>query len=525
MERIIGAGLIAILSFFLSSTALAGGYEIGTDNGPESVARAGATTANPSFTSLYTNVAGLADVDFVELYLGNNFNFRHVWFQRAAFEGRDWDPIEDEGAMDIGPMLALHFRVADWLTLAIGVNGPTSIVGGDFPAGTVEHDNNPDNNLSGASRFDMTHSEVLLLWPSIAAGFRFRSFPNLRIGVSFQPAFAYMWFTTYAETTISVLGEAETELAVSDPFIPAGQIGFLYRVNGFERLEFGLQFRFSDHIKAEGEVVPSIHARSEEQVERPAADATFEAPFPPMVMRFGMRYAHPREGAPESALYNFERELFDIELDVVYEMNSAVDEYNVSIQNVSLDDALPNIDRIDIALDHSWKDTVSLRLGSSVNLLRGHLTISAGFSWESNTVPESHTRVDYLGWERFGLGAGIIGRFWIMELALTYQHIFMPDRSVTPGTGQVYAAVATANAAETISDTVVNEGDYQASYDVVGFSIGFRFERPNRSRGDDEEPIEETAATEPLPEPDESPSEAEPAPEDSSAEEMPLDAI
>ncbi len=118
------AALCAVLVLILTPTAFAGGYEYGTDNGAESVARAGATTANPSFTALYTNVAGVADTRYVDFYLTSNFIFRHLMFQRAATGDQGWDPVEDEGTMDLGPALALHFRVADWLTLAIGARRP-----------------------------------------------------------------------------------------------------------------------------------------------------------------------------------------------------------------------------------------------------------------------------------------------------------------------------------------------------------------------------------------------------------------
>jgi len=213
-----------------------------------------------------------------------------------------------------------------------------------------------------------------------------------------------------------------------------------------------------------------------------------------MVMRFGIRYAHPRDGAPENAVYNYERELFDVELDVVYEMNSAMDGYRVDIENVNLDDSLIPIPSINLFLAHNWKDTVSLRLGGSVNLLRGHLTISAGLSWESNSVPEEYTRLDYLGWMRYGLGLGIIGRFWLMEIALSYQHIFMPNRDVS--NGDVYAPIATASA-NNMSDDVVNNGQYEAGYDVIGFSLGFRFDRPHHAQATEEEtPSEETATPE-----------------------------
>jgi len=213
-----------------------------------------------------------------------------------------------------------------------------------------------------------------------------------------------------------------------------------------------------------------------------------------MVMRFGVRYAHPREGAPEDAVYAFERDLFDIELDVVYEMNSAVDGYTVQLSNVWLMGT--EIGDINMFVDHAWKDSVSIRLGGSVHLLRGHLTISAGASYETPTVPDSHTRVDYLPWTRIGVGLGIVARFWLMEICLSYQHMFMPDRTVPAGEGRAYTPIATAGE-HTMDETLpINEGTWEGSYDFIGLSIGFRFERSDSGESDDaaeEEVAAETA--------------------------------
>lgn len=571
MRRLAAAALFALLFVVHAPETFAGGYEIGADNGAESVARAGASTANPGMTAIYTNVAGIADTNFVELYLSNNFNFRHLLFEPAASAGhtdlgraynsqeREWAAIEDEGGMNLGPILALHVRVTDWLTLAIGANGPAAIAIGQFPAGSRANDiegcetGTCANPLSGGARFDVAFTEVLYIWPSIAAGINFPSFPNLRIGVSFQPAFVYMQFTAYAEAAVSVVNDVETTLHLWDKFVPGGQIGLLYRVNGFERLEFGLQVRLSDSLDAEGESYNTINARHSEDDpapyqhpdERPTTTARFFAPWPLAVLRFGVRYAHPRADIPADAVYNHERELFDVELDFIYENTSQMDGYDVTIWNVDLDPSVV-LDEVNLHIAHNWRDTFGLRLGGSVHLLGGHITISAGFAWESATAPVEYTRLDYTPWGRYSVALGIVGRVSILEIALSYQHIFMPDRTVEVGEGQAYRLMARSGSDTLNYDAPINEGHYEGSYDVIGFSLGFRFDRPSRSdeteavagEGEAPAPVEDAADDEPVGDeeapadaatsvepPDEGvPADEAPA-EDASDEEMPLEAI
>jgi hypothetical protein len=550
---------------------MAGGYEYGTDNGAEAVARAGASTANPGLSAIYTNVAGIADTDYVDLYLTNNFVWRQLMFQRAAsanhsdlgsaYESqvREWEPTEDEAGLNFGPMLALHVRVADWLVLAIGANGPAAVSTGIFDIGTREHDlegcetGTCANELSGAARFDTAAQQVIFVWPSIAAGFSFPSFPNLRIGVSFQPSFIYMAFTAYAEAATSLVNDVEATLHVWDRFVPGGQIGVLYRVNGFERLELGLQVRLSDSIDAEGEAYPTINARHdadepdppwEHPNERPTTTARFVAPWPLAVVRFGVRYAHPRADVPADAVANYERELFDIELDFIYENTSQMDGYDATISNIDLDPQglIPAISEVNLHITHDWRDTFGLRLGGSVNLLGGHLTIAAGVSWDSQTEPVEQTRIDYAPWGHYGVSIGVIGRFSILEIALSYEHLFMPDRTVEVGEGEAYRLMAQAGSyPDTVNqDVPINEGHFEGGYDIVGFSLGFRFDRPSRSDEDDEAgdeveaaaPAGDTTGGEPAVDEaapaDDAPgdeSSGETPASDSDGEEMPLEAI
>jgi hypothetical protein len=253
----------------------------------------------------------------------------------------------------------------------------------------------------------------------------------------------------------------------------------------------------------------------------------------------GIRYAHPREGAEEDALLPFQRDLFDIELDFIFEQNSSLDQYDVTIDNTTIG-ALPPIPKSEMVVTHNWENSYGVRLGGSVHLLRGMLTLSAGFSWDSAAVPENWTRLDYVSWGSVGIAAGLTFRISIVELSVAYQHLFVWDRTVDlpayadPASAEYNedqspcgerACALDAMAATGLSNEVINAGHYEASYDVIGMSLAFVWgKRSERDQGEEpeaepeaepeeepvaeepvEQPVEEPVAEEPIEQPEEAP--------------------
>ncbi len=457
---VLGAALI------LPATAVAGGVEYGTDNGAESVARGGASTAlGGSMHGLYTNVAAGADTPGrADIYLSGNLTFRHLWYQGIR-EGsaEPLTPVEDENPLFAGPMLAASIRVWRYLTVLVGANGPAAVGWGHFPHGTMDD--------PGASRYDLTDMDILFLWPAIGLGFTTPGLEGLRFGFTFQPAFLHVQFTNYANAFRADVPETDilTELSVWDPFVPAGQVGVLYR---FWNVELGAQVRLSDSIVAEGELTPTENPFDEEtRSERPSSRATMTFAWPLAVFRFGARYFMPRVGHEEEILPH-RRELFDVELDFVYENNSSMDQFVVQVEEplqMSTGDViLPTVE-----IPHRWRDTYAVRLGGSVHLLDGDLSLSAGAFWESETVPVEYTRLDYASWMRIGVGGGLTYRVAWFEVTAAYQHIFMLDREVTLEQAQAYPLRGNAIGG-VFEDYPINAGDYRGSYDVLSISLAAR---------------------------------------------------
>ncbi len=511
--RSFAAVVACVVILGLATSARAGGYELGTDQGGEGVGRAGATTAYSNFMAMYTNIAGIADTPRYAIYLTDSMTFRRLAFTRTPVPSRTtmggeipehaYETAEDTtGVFPIGLGLAAHIRLSEYLVLGLAVNGPTSIGWGNYDGpeyvadAARDSDGNWINSLRGGARFDLTHMDILFLWPSVGLGLTVPGYENLRIGFSFSPQFAHLTFVTFADAGGN--GEVETELSMWDSFIPAGQIGVMWRL---WRFDLGLQVRISDDIEAEGEGDSSVELTvydpdtgSDDAVEASAGGATFTSPWPRAVLRFGIRYAHPLSNPAPGARMPWQRELFDIEFDVVYENTSQAEGFSVTLSDVELGGA-PAVGK-SLFVRHDWQDTLSLRLGGSVHLLRGMLSIHAGASWESATVPENFTRLDYASWGRVGLAMGVTLRVSIVEISLAYQHIFMADRNVEPLTEEwldndenepcdVRACSLNAIDPTVPTNDVINTGLFEGSYDIVTLSVAFRWGEGSQARPGD----------------------------------------
>lgn len=462
----LAAALLLGAALALPSTAVAGGFEYGTDNGAESVARGGASTAlGGSMHGLYTNVAAGADTPGrADIYLSGNLTFRHLWYQGIR-EGSD-EPltaVEDENPLFAGPMLAASIRVWRYLTVLVGANGPAAVGWGHFPHGTMDD--------PGASRYDLTDMDILFLWPAVGLGFTTPGLEGLRFGFTFQPAFLHVHFTNYANASRPDNPSTDilTDLDVMDPFVPAGQLGVLYR---FWNMELGAQVRLSDSIEAEGTLTPTETPYDEEtRSEREGVPATMTFSWPFAVFRFGARYFMPRPGHEEEILPH-RREIFDVEVDFVYENNSALDEYVVEVHE-PLQMSFGEVPLPTVHIPHEWQDTYAVRLGGSVHLLGGDLTLSLGGFFETETVPNALTRLDYAGWTRIGVGAGATYRVAWFEVTAAYQHIFMLDRTVTLEEARAFPLRGNAIGG-VFEDYPINAGDYRGGYDILAISLAAR---------------------------------------------------
>lgn len=463
---------LTALSVFVALTlisapepAFAGGFEYGTDNGALALARGGASTARPSLSALYTNLAGMADTERVDVFLSTNLVFRQLAFQRIGFE-----IVEDETPLFPGPMIAVHIRLSDHLVLGIGANGPAAVGEGHFPRGS--------SGEPGPSRYLMTDMSLIYGIPTVALAFTVPDAEWLRFGFGFQPAIAYAELSVYANVLApdEELFDVRADAEVWDYFLPAVQIGFLARVG--QRVEIGGQVRLTDSVSAEGEVWPTAFPFEPELRETyEPSRGRVEVPLPFATVRLGLRYRHPRPGFEErSGRYAppHRSELFDVELDLVYESNSDFDEFVVyPLDPVHLPPPMGEIVIPELPVKQNWRDTINLRFGGTVNLIGGDLSLSTGVFYQSGAAPLAYTHLFAPAWTTIGLSFGVTYRVRWFEVTLSYAHLFLPERDVSLEQGGIFALRASPEGG-TYDSPAINAGHYEASFDILSISLAAR---------------------------------------------------
>jgi hypothetical protein len=515
-----GALLLLAAAALLPQAALSGGFEYGVQ-GTETVARSGAATAKVSGPeALYLNVAGIAKGSGLEFVLDANFiaaglsadlynNAVNEWSVTGVTGTIDYPVVDnmtdvypDGFKMFPAPYVGITFPIPQWkrMSLGFGVFGPAALGAYQYPETMSVTHEGYTYELPGPQRYDLIYQNVLFFWPTVAAAFRLTE--RLTVGVAFQSGILNLEFTqAINNSTVTTPGSYRNDMLAIfngwDFFIPAGMFGIAWKP--IDRLEMGFSARFSDGINAEGELVsvatpysddpirsddPTLTWMDQDPYSRPSGTLKFK--WPTAVYRMGFRYIHPNRKAPMRQgrpLYPWESELFDLELDIFLEGNHVLDAMKMKVDGqipIGREEGqvapFKPTENGTITLRRNWRDVLSVRLGGSVNLLKGHLSIHAGGFYETATTEDADMRLDYMTSQKYGLSVGFQGRYFAIpvkdkrlciELSVSYVHMFFPKVNVDDGRITHVSSVHP-------SGTVVNNGDYRFSLDVL--SAGLKFQ-------------------------------------------------
>ena len=166
------------------------------------------------------------------------------------------------------------------------------------------------------------------------------------------------------------------------------------------------------------------------------AGVRFADRFVPRPVGTGRGEADPAH--PDVVHDPLQDELWDIELDVEYQMNSRNEEQVITYRlnqgifaqganggaiNSTIYPADPNDPTTRI--EKHWKDQISARLGSSITMLPGVLAVSAGTHLETSGITPEYMQIDFWPVTRVGLHAGVLLRVAkSIDLVFSYAHIF-----------------------------------------------------------------------------------------------------
>jgi hypothetical protein len=433
----------------------------------------------------------------------------------------------NSGPPQIMPQIMGNVRLADGLGMAFGIIAPNGIGASHWGSsnGTVPGPNG--SVLPAPTRYALSEANVLLFSPSIGVGWR--PVDWFRVGLTLQWGIGIISFTNYTNTGMGgedPNSDIRTQLSVVAPFVPAGILSVHFVPH--ESIDITLGGHISDSI---GGVVPATGDLSLTTgpygVNPPPSGIGNQAytsrvstqlhAGQPWQFWGGFRYGHrlrsrayTRPGdarlrpGPDDPMAD---ELFDVELDVVYEMNRQVTDFVVSNAPGGTVGILPFGATTPaqvpaptvLPIVHGWSDAIVFRLGGDVNIIPGMFAIRAGASFEQpldyNFV--RWTTNDYIQGQRLGLHLGatlrIDNRF---DISAAYAHFWGETIRVTDGGFRQVAATgaegqcagpdgANYNTSMPVSSrgcfpsgfgTVVNNGTYTQEFNIFSLAGTYHFD-------------------------------------------------
>lgn len=499
-------GLLFLTGTLLfASAARAGGLEY-AGGGATALGRGGAVMAradNPLVLS--RNPAGLAELRGSQLYFSLDYArldacvtpFGRYGWSGASYMGiggygeielqdpatgrsqridlRADDPVTDAYYRDAYdqvcldqrhtpiPEVALSFRLTERLGLGFGFVFPVATPTGLWGSENGVIQGNTDDLVPGdlglrpaATRYLGLRAGALGLFPTIGFGFRLADW--LRVGAAFE----WGLFAVSArrispsESGTSPHRDSIVDASAEDFFVPAMQASI--HLVPFDALDLVLGFRYQDDLNASGRTRvttgvfdPNLVTLRNSPLEVRNLNQAF-----PMKFWTGLRFAHRLRPRPagtgldegdggvlgEPIRDAFSDELWDMELDVIYEVNSRVEALDVTIGEAreiyfqGVDGSTnattyPASDSPPVYFIKDWQDQISVRFGGSYNLIPGLFGLSAGAHYETRGVNPDYMQIDFFPVERLGLHVGLMVRLagWI-DLSIAYAHIFQESITV-----------------------------------------------------------------------------------------------
>ena len=490
--RSIGMLLTGLLSVFRTSPVWADGGLFSGTQGARATSRGGAFAVRANdLSAVMLNPAGLANTEGTLIHFGNRFSYNAHEFSRAATI--DYGSPDSSGvfpthsfptarnrlplqALDPLIGLASHFGLPSW-TFAFALQAPPGVSRQSFP-------------LDGGQRYMMVDYEALMLNYSLSAALK--ASPKVSFGASVQwiyvPRLRYSLvinanpFIGGANPVSSRLDMLAT-LTGSASFALNAVVGAWYRP--VPSIELGISGQvIPTRIRASSrlDITPVFSDTGDTVVlsrdNMPANDVTLTIPLP-LTARSGIRYRYLR---PDDT------ELFDVELDLVYETWSRVDRFVVATNGLYAKFQGQNSELEDIYVDKNWRDTLGIHLGGDVALVPNVLSLSGGVFYQSAIVSPSYANVDFLSGAQMGGALGATISWRSHELALAYEYRRQPAVTLAESESRVYQTAPLSQCKAPYTDTSkcsqyylgipgppVNAGTYNAFSHLLVVDWLYRF--------------------------------------------------
>lgn len=535
-RRALALASLLMLTFGLPGLAHAGGFEF-AGPGTRALGRGGAFMARADDPmALGYNPAALAFLPGYQLSLGSHLTFYDACVDRTGTYGYggsagefpesqfgDPESYEDvafprvcrEGFPGPSPQLVFSGHPLPWLGFAVGILAPAGIGNGHWgnEDGTIDVDG---RTLPTPTRYGIVDQDLLLVHPSVGIGIS--PVEWFSFGVTFQWGIAVVDFVNHTSSGMGTENpghDVRTELNVTDPFVPAVILSAHFVP--IDQMDIVIRARLSDGIDDTGtlRLTTGIFGTGTADSYVPTTttiNGTRLQAGQPWELGLGIRYADRRSDRyrdPEQAARvtgrvedRMQNEVWDIELDLVYTLNSQVTDFIVTQPDgaeaqvceggggACFPVALPQT----LALPHGWNDQFSARLGADWNVVPGVLALRAGAHFETSGMNSRFQVQDVLPGMRLGLHLGATLRIERFDVSIAYAHIFQFSETLeNPGYRMVAAQgvdgqcmddpvydpnrpVAARGCYPQGHGSIVNGGTYHAEFNVISLQLRYHFE-------------------------------------------------
>jgi long-chain fatty acid transport protein len=474
------------------------------DTGVSQIGRGGAWLARADDPlATYFNPAALVRQSH-GVHLGAFMPFRSHCFERLGPDGRPISPGRDlaapgeEVCADIPPIPApqlagvvrFHKRFALGLAF-VSPHGhpkaewPTTIVYTEPGIGDTPH--------PAPQRYLVVEEEVVALFPTLSASVAI--LPSLSVGAGFTWGLVAFRYSRMTEATSPVrpslddyTQDVRSEAEGFDGFVPGFVVGVLWSPT--RRFDVAAWYRFSDAVRTSVDIKLDALAYgpggrdNDAPTTTEVADAgTFEHAMP-MEARIGFRYHHPRRerSAPPAWMAHLgewgrdalSSDLFDVELDLSWTHNSALDTIEVRFRpGIPINGAPGGTVPENADVPNRWKETLGARLGGEWIAIPQLLAVRAGGFFESEGQDDENLNLDFHLGARIGVGAGATVRVGPVDVTAAYQHtFFLPLDNEGQGTVRGLSGDATTGFR---TRQAINGGRETSSLDEIALGATLHF--------------------------------------------------
>lgn len=499
---------------FTQKAAAAGVEDLAA--GAESTGRAAAIGRTADFLATAHNPANLAVLHGAEAGLELRLPFLQGCYDRARDPrvpyrepnaDRNFNGVEhfSEVCNDAAPMLAANIgwahTVRKGFGYGLGLFTPAAVgqtrYGSDTIVSVLPAENEPFSpTVSGVqSPTRQMAIERRGVNAFLMAGVGLSLADWLRVGGSV----GYGVASIYSKSVVSALGgsfqdqEVITEINAHAWFIPKAVASVV--ISPWQQVELFGVVTYHGDMNAKGTAdltangvngAPRKSCRDENPGTHCRIDGVeVNVPFPTFEVVGGIRFAKLRRNR-EGVLNPMRDEVFDLELQAIWSQTSNVDRFDVKLHdqvagedastpriqwNNLEDGAIGSYVRQSSGIPKFWKNTLSLRAGSDIQLVPERLAIRGGVSYASRAADPRYMNIDYWPVEKIGLHAGATVAVGRLKVTVGYAHFFYETLFVPVGAGLVKDIATVAEDAA----TGVNEGRFRAAQDVFSLQIDAAF--------------------------------------------------